>query len=647
MATAMTQSARQASLARRRALTTTGKAAIAGNTAKLHSTGQMIGATTQGVPARQASRARREAMSKSGKAGVNSRDRTRQEPGIQAPAASKPATEKDCGCKKAGTGGAGQTFTEATSRAATPVKQNVAHSVARAASLARREATSSQGKAGLNATSVAVQSAQETGNAMSSREQARQIREQRSRQGKSGETQTESCGQRRMRNKNRTGAAADATWKVGASETMHGQTMTGTIVDRSQNVTGNEPSICRAITGTNYMGSDVYREFCNGEPAQAPRKVSMTSTMHGNTMTGNYMGPSNKVTGDEAGSSRRLTGSQYVQSTHGKTSSMTGVSSILSGRVSGNMAGQMRNRSGKRNQSATAGGTSVSDELAGNKVTGTRTERSGRVTGDEPGTCKALTGTPYISSSQLNDYCEPELASLALARARKRSGRAGAVMTGLQPGIEGKLTGAGKGACEEVSGTPYVGADQYAEACPAVAADANSPDFPQAMGETPWGRFSVTEPSGGAQQERHCSSITGSRYESGHITGPFGLGSGKVTGTEDARFGDQKSASMFPAQATTTMIDGRVKSRVTGEGMDTSQTITGDDWGRNEHVTGTEGASAIKRNPTLHTGHKIPAAAMKNAKRNDALPEPVSKVTGGSGNTDKGSLITYSGGARG
>jgi hypothetical protein len=33
--------------------------------------------------------------------------------------------------------------------------------------------------------------------------------------------------------------------------------------------------------------------------------------------------------------------------------------------------------------------------------------------------------------------------------------------------------------------------------------------------------------------------------------------------------------------------------------------------------------------------------------RNEELPEPVSKVTGGSGNTDKGALVTYSGGARG
>ena len=34
-------------------------------------------------------------------------------------------------------------------------------------------------------------------------------------------------------------------------------------------------------------------------------------------------------------------------------------------------------------------------------------------------------------------------------------------------------------------------------------------------------------------------------------------------------------------------------------------------------------------------------------KRNDHVPEPVSRVTGSSGNTAAGSLVTVSGGARG
>ena len=54
-------------------------------------------------------------------------------------------------------------------------------------------------------------------------------------------------------------------------------------------------------------------------------------------------------------------------------------------------------------------------------------------------------------------------------------------MTGQQPGVGGKMTGADKGACETVSGTPYVGADQLVDACPATPARPRAADF-----RSPW-----------------------------------------------------------------------------------------------------------------------------------------------------------------
>jgi hypothetical protein len=62
-------------------------------------------------------------------------------------------------------------------------------------------------------------------------------------------------------------------------------------------------------------------------------------------------------------------------------------------------------------------------------------------------------------------------------------------------------------------------------------------------------------------------------------------------------------------------------------------------------VTGTEGVSARRRNPS-RVGPMSAMAAMA-AKRNDDVAPPVSRVTGSSGNTQSGSLITVSGGARG
>jgi hypothetical protein len=219
-------------------------------------------------------------------------------------------------------------------------------------------------------------------------------------------------------------------------------------------------------------------------------------------------------------------------------------------------------------------------------------------------------------------------------------------MTGQQPGVGGKMTGADKGACDPISGTPYVGADQMAEACPATPAQPGSPDFPQPLGSQPWGDFSVAPPAHAAGGQRQTSAVTGSRYEQGNITGPFGMATGKVTGTEEKRFG-ASPADVPPMPETRPEVEGRVVTRITGEGMDAGQRITGDDWDRGDHVTGTEGSSATRRNPTRRGG---PIGAMSFRKlepRNEEIAQPVSKVTGSSGNTDTGSLITYSGGARG
>jgi hypothetical protein len=123
------------------------------------------------------------------------------------------------------------------------------------------------------------------------------------------------------------------------------------------------------------------------------------------------------------------------------------------------------------------------------------------------------------------------------------------------------------------------------------------------------------------------------------------MAGGKVTGTEEARFG-QGSHAPEPIQETVEEIDGRVKSRITGEGQDAGPKITGDDWERGDHVTGTEGASSTRRNMTMRGAAPMGAMGARAVQPAEA-PEPVSKVTGSSGNTGSGSLITYSGGARG
>ena len=577
----------------------------------------------------------------------------------------------------------------------------------------------------------AAQTVRASNPGLSSRELAKTLREDRSRSGKSGKCDSRPCGRVRKKAGGDAGAAADQPWKVGASETSEGQVVTGTMVGRSTSVTGDEPSTCRTITGTEYLGADIFSNFCQtdatpstakkvvvtttshgnrisgnrigrgekvtgneqgtcknvtgneytsaeqqqgycGEFAgKSPRKVSMAETMKGKSVTGNNVGRSDNVTGDEPGMNRVLTGTQYTRPEEiGNAPAKVGLTKTLRGgsvtgtmvgrreRMTGDEPGSCRNVTGDDyvGQEQYSGfcnsapqpqdrKVGVSGTLKGKAVTGTMTGRSGTVTGDEPGSCKAVTGTPYAGTDQYEGFCSTDEAGAAAARTRPLRSTPGPAMTGQQPGVGGKMTGDRKGACEPLTGTPYVGADQFADVCPSTPADTASPDFPQAMGAAPWQQFSVQSPSGGAQQALGSTGVTGNQYEQGHITGPFGMATGKVTGTEEARFGQDavQVGEMQPVVAED--FEGRVKSRITGEGQDAGLKITGDDWELGGRMTGTEGVSATRRNPTMRNG---PSNAMAvTQKRNEELPMPNSKVTGGSGNTEKGSLITYSGGARG
>ncbi len=768
----MAQTTRELVLARRKAMSTSGKAGLPGGgssnpapvRASAHlSNSQPAAATaparvttpTAGAGAvyspssssRTASLARRQAMSSRGKANLQSKDRTRSADmaNANAGAAVNPVSnsnsvseKKDCGC---GCGGeTAECKTEIAAQGTSTVSNRIAVNkpkisipAARAASRARRQAMSSRGKAGISKGGMTAAQTARAGNPdMSSRDLAKALREQRSKNGGSGQKQSRPCGHVRPGKSGDTGPAQDAPWKVGASETVQGQTVTGTMVGRSPDVTGDEASTCRAVTGTEYLGADIFREFCQtdatastarkvtvtstshgnpvsgnrigrgdkvtgnepgtckmvtgdeytsaeqqqaycGEFAQkSPRKVSMAETMKGKSVTGDNVGRSSKVTGDEPGMKRELTGTQYTAASDiGNAPVKVGASATLrGGNVTGTMMGRREKMTGDEAGSCrnVTGDDYTSQEQfsnfcestptpqdrkvgasptnKGNTVTGTMTGRSGKVTGDEPGTCKSVTGTPYAGFDQASTYCEAPALTEIQARTRPLASTPGPALTGQQPGVGGVMTGADKGACEPLTGTPYVGADQFADACPATAATTASPDFPQAVGNAAWGQFSVAPPSGGAAHAEGSTGVTGNRYENrGDITGPFGMASGMVTGTEESRFGNGNVQSSELRPVVAEEFEGRIKSRITGEGQDAGLKITGDDWERGEHVTGTEGKSATRRNPTIRMS--MASAMAVEPKRNEQLPVPNSKVTGGSGNTDKGSLITYSGGARG
>ena len=704
-------------------------------------------------PSRELVLARREAMSRRGKRADTSRDRTRVEAvraqAAQAAAAPAAKDAAPCRCKDHSVA-TPVSATPSRTRVATPslslaarassgestprstTRKGVAqHNPSRALVLARREALAKRGRSANTSTSRGSAAVVRQGNPdLSSRELAQKVRELKSRSGAAGSATSAPRPSGPRRNGARdaaAAAAADAHWKVGASETSRGQVVTGTQANRSARTTGNEASTCRAITGTEYLGAEVFQTFCQSDPGPLqPAKVRVSATSHGNRVTGNEVGRSEKVTGDEPGTCKSVTGTEYISANqsaawcggsspsprkvgHSSTAGGRTVSGVQVGRserVTGDEPGSGRQLTGTQyvgDQSQIRGSApaKVSNlhTLRGTSVTGTHVGRSEHVTGDEPGSCRIVTGDEYIGTQQYEGFCgsrpAPEAPKVGFSVTNKAQ-----VVSGTRTGRSEKVTGDEPGTCKAVTGTPYAGFEEAGNWCGGNAVNeirqrtpARAPlgllsgqqigsggtytglergaqepvtgtpygvtgpaastvvgqdsDFPQPLDSQPWQQFSIQSPARAAHTAReHRGGVTGTSYEQGsRITGPFGMADDKITGTEQFRFDRrprQVPVAAAPQEAVAD-VSARPVSRVTGEGS--GHRITGDDWDRGERVTGTEGSSARRRNPT-RTG-AMSAMPTYQSKRNDDVPQPVSRVTGSSGSTDRGSLITVSGGARG
>ena len=567
---------------------------------------------------KSASRLRRESLAARGKRADRSSDRLRtSEMALKRRSAAEAKAEKgDCGC-------GGPCCQEAEAKAAAVPVSSVsapaftgkgarrkpvvsASNTGRMLSRARRTAMSGRGKAGLEALgkNSSASLARQANPEISARDLARVVRESRSKGGARGNASAAPTRTRRPRN------AAEA------------KAVSGTKVSHSEKITGDETGLCRDVTGTEYFSSDVFTEFCQTEAPKVPHKVKTSESLSGRIITtSSKVGRSGNVTGDEEGSCRTITGSEYV------------------GREQYDDFCKTKPEPGSAK-------VSFSQTTRGQIVSGSKPARSEHVTGDEAGTCSAVTGTPYTGVEQYGQYCKPDQVKLSQARNQNRSGsNVGRDITGQQPGFAG-LTGTGKGVCSDVSGTTYVGAAEQQEVCEAKPAKVGEPDFPQPLTGAPWGAFSVVPPVHASQQPQVAvrENVTGTRYEKGLVSGTFSMGEGKITGTEQFRFGDKK-ARAATVVATPKVEEAKV-SRVTGEGLDAGLRITGNDWGRGDHVTGTEGTSAMKRNPT----RRGPISAMPSSapeQKKEVVERNDINVTGGSGSTESGALVTLSGGARG
>ncbi|ANJ68323.1 hypothetical protein A9404_06285 [Halothiobacillus diazotrophicus] len=444
--------------------------------------------------------------------------------------------------------------------------------------------------------------------------------------------------------------------KVPTTHTFAGNDVTGTEVGRSVKVTGDERGSCRQISGTEYLSNEQFQSYCGTKPERGPVKVGLDRSDRGQQITGNLVDRTEKVTGNEPGSCNRVTGSQY------------GKSSLCGGGV--DKVRSMRT-------------------LTGNAVTGQQLDHGPKMSGDERGGCMPVTGDEYYGVEHFEPFCTstPEPQPQKVEQSMTCHGQ---VVSGTSVDASDIVTGNEFGAHRPISGTPYQGAQQTGCIQPSAMNGAMgaarqvsnryvrfaNPELanPAPVEEAPVD-FSITTPARAAQRR-----ITGSAMDhSRRITGPGMLANGLITGTPEFRHGDNQARGFAqpmamamaqrpapapiemaptpvvaePAQEPAPVAEGLAcaprsagTERVTGEGKDRCR-ITGDDWSVNDHITGTAGQWASARNPSMR-GNARGAVVNARNNRDVARPEaPGSRITGSSGNDTSGSLITYSGGARG
>lgn len=435
--------------------------------------------------------------------------------------------------------------------------------------------------------------------------------------------------------------ASGAGPKVGRVRTPQGLIVSGTAVRSQVPITGDEFGEHLRITGEadQKLDDDVTpRADGSYRAAQFPRRADpqgatalgtrlgsrrpvasasdagpwrpLETTDAGWAVTGTAVGRSGRVTGDEAGACRPITGDQYQNLTSSECGGMGG----------GTAPGAHLNRT--RLDPATGGKVTIAQTWGGQRVTGPSVEHRSNVTGDEPGSCLPVTGTPYQGPSTAFGWCEPDEGAFAAQRLDPRP--EGVAVTGDVPMHAAGVTGTERGGRRNVTGTPYYGDQRQAE--PAADDWTGSQNFPVAWARRLADGDGDDVASGDAPPP---SSVPGG------ITGSFAVGDGKVTGNQEFLFRPRPKR------------DGK-QPAVTGEGRTDGRTVTGSAWTANDLVTGTEGYIAARRNPSEGGGtpHGWAGAARF---RDQATPGGLRQIVSGlSGWSPKAAAkITLSGGAQG
>jgi len=434
--------------------------------------------------------------------------------------------------------------------------------------------------------------------------------------------------------------------KVGLVRTAHGLVVSGTAVRNKVVITGDEFGEHLPITGEADQKLDddlTPRRESSYRSVQFPRRAdphgaSAVGTRLGQTpggaisgegapwhplettdgglpVTGTAVGRSGRVTGNEAGACRPLTGDQYQV--------LPALSTECGGTGGGTAPAAHLNR--RRLDPATGGKVTEAQTWRGQRVTGPSVEHQPNVTGDEPGVCGPVTGTPYQGPSSAFGWCEQSEGELAARRLGARPG--GVAVTGNVPMHAKAVTGTARGLRQTVTGTPYYHDLRAAEP---VADGWAGGAFPIALARRLAGGDSdaAARPEGG-DPTPPASNVPG------RITGSFASGEGKVTGNNEFLFRARQNRS-------------GAQPVLTGEGSTKGRTVTGSAWTAHGRVTGTEGYIAAGRNPSESGGTPHGWAGAAKFRDRGTHEGPRQIVTGLSGWSAKAAArITLSGGAQG
>lgn len=402
------------------------------------------------------------------------------------------------------------------------------------------------------------------------------------------------------------------------------------------------------------------------DPVQYPPKVTESKSYAGHKVTGVRIGQKENVTGNERGAALQVTGNQYIGRESGYSpreggikvgASKTPAGQVMTGsqvrskinitgdesnpalRISGDadqeLVDDLLERSEQRSYSQIQ--FPLQNKLQGNTVFGATTwedqyvtgldvEHNSRVTGDEQGLCDVVTGTPYVGPNQFQTACSAENEENTERRISSKFASANFISGDVLSSAD-HVTGTQRGSEQDITGTPYYKndpeGDEKMDIMKRIKKINNS--------------FSVRIPQRESQERAGTDAVNAPTAES-RITGTFSAGEGKITGNQEFHFNPRPKVEISAD-----------KSRVTGEGRVEGKTITGNAaWISKDNVTGTEGHIAAERNPSQRKGDPHGWAGARKFKDKGTKTEPTHHVTGLVGWSPKASVpITVSGGGRG